>query len=181
MVRGQIPHNQQSCSPELKPQCSLSMSVTVLHTFYRAQQPTVAQYLGLLFMQGLVCVSVVLWCFLPPEPDRRETRDCLGWGGQWSSRWPGWKALHLGSSGSCKSHHSTNPGHKAELLFSVSQPSFALCSRRELLPPSMGQELLRKGICTNKLQELSILINLFRTSIADEFRCLLEATRFCLS
>lgn len=80
MVWGQIPHDQQRCSPELKPQCSLSMSVTVLRMFYRAQQPTVAQYLGLLFIQGLVCVSVVLCCLLPPEPDRRETRDCPGWG-----------------------------------------------------------------------------------------------------
>lgn len=172
MVRGQIPHYQQRCSPELKPQCSLSMSVTVLHTFYRAQQPTVAQYLGLLFMQGLVCVSVVLWCLLPPEPDRRETRDCPGWGAliqqvAWvESSTPGvlWQL-------------QIPPQHKPR-----AQGRAAFLSVTAKLCPAWARSSWGKAfVQINYRNFLSILINLFRTSIADEFRCLLEATRFCLS
>lgn len=61
---------------------------------------TSAQCLGL--QQGLV--SIYRWCF---GASCSWARQEGGWtaeaGGQWPRWWPGWKALQLGSSGSCKS------------------------------------------------------------------------------
>lgn len=185
MARGQIPHDLQRCFPELKPSCSLYLTVILLSTLSFTGQSH-----HQLFSTWIYC-----WCSsrfvysvaVPLAPwARKEGGQGLQAAGRQRYGEVAWKASATAQllCGSCRFHLSMNWGTRQSCFSQCYSQLFApaCSSRRELLSPGMGPQPPRKGICANKNvtsgNSFGCLLNVFRTRVANKSKCLSNATRF---